>query len=333
MSAEAAHSVLPFVSVCIPVKNGAKRLPRCLQALRDLDYPADRLEVIVADGRSIDDSVEVARSYGAKVLDNPGEIVATGRNVAFDAAQGDFIACIDDDIYVPRDWIRTALPVFEDSSVAAVGGISRLPEDAPVWAQAVNAVFRMAGHLGYSVQSDYLGNGDAEDIPGGNAFYRTEVYRSVAPFDAGLVTAEDVELHIRMRADGHRMKTSTALFVWHDKRPTPSGVFRQLRRFGEGRVQLARKFPQTLRPLHRLMGWALPISLIAAATAFATLPLTVIAAVAAVPYLAVVAKALIDGENFAAALLTPAALLVMMIGWSIGYLKERFFPMPSTVGR
>ena len=76
----------PLISVCIPVKNGGSRLGRCLQSLRDLDYPQDRLEIIIADGRSTDDTVEVAKAFGSRVLDNPGQIVASGRNVAFSAA-------------------------------------------------------------------------------------------------------------------------------------------------------------------------------------------------------------------------------------------------------
>ena len=140
--------------------------------------------------------------------------------------------------------MKTALSLFDSPEIAAVGGISQLPPGAPTWAQAVNAVFRMAGHAGYSVQSDHLADGDAVDIPGGNAFYRADAYRAVAPFDDRLVTAEDVELHLRMRASGHRLKTSPALTVWHDKRPTPKGVFRQLRRFAEGRINSPASSPR-----------------------------------------------------------------------------------------
>lgn len=57
----AAAGKLP-VSVIIPVRNEAKNLPRCLQALRDVG------EVYVIDSQSADDTVEIARSYGAQVV-------------------------------------------------------------------------------------------------------------------------------------------------------------------------------------------------------------------------------------------------------------------------
>jgi cellulose synthase/poly-beta-1,6-N-acetylglucosamine synthase-like glycosyltransferase len=323
----------PLISVCIPVKNGGKRLGRCLQSVRDLDYPQDRIEIIIADGRSVDDTIEVAKSFGSKVLDNPGEIVASGRNVAFSAARGSFIASTDDDCIVPRDWVKRALPAFDAAEVAAVGGISLLPADAPAWAQAANYVFRLASKNGYSVQADHLLAGDSEDIPGCNAFYRTDVFREVGPFDEKLVTAEDVELHSRLRAIGMRLKTSSELFVWHDKRPTPRGLFRQMRRFAEGRVQLSRKIPHLLRPLHRLMGWSVPIGGAVVVALIATSTFWLVPAGVVAGWLLLAVKAGVDGERSPAALLVGPALAVVMLGWSYGYLKERFVPMKSAAGR
>lgn len=323
----------PLISVCIPVKNGGKRLGRCLQSLRELDYPEDRIEIIIADGRSTDDTIDVAKSFGSRVLDNPGEIVASGRNVAFGAARGAFIASTDDDCIVPRDWVKRALGAFDAPDVAAVGGISLLPENAPTWAQAANYVFRLASKSGYSVQADHLADGDAEDIPGCNAFYRSTAFQTVGPFDEKLVTAEDVELHRRVRGMGMRLKTSPELFVWHDKRPTPGGLFRQMRRFAEGRVQLSRKMPDTLRPLHRVMGWSGPLAWIVSAAMLAFLPLWSLPAAALAASLLLAGKAIADKERASAALLVGPALGVVMAGWSCGYWKERLFPMSSTVGR
>jgi cellulose synthase/poly-beta-1,6-N-acetylglucosamine synthase-like glycosyltransferase len=132
---------------------------------------------------------------------------------------------------------------------------------------------------------------------------------------------------------GMRLKTSPQLFVWHDKRPTPLGLFRQMRRFAEGRVQLSRKMPDTLRPLHRLMGWSVPLASLVAAGAVATLPTWVILVVVLGAWLLLASTALADRETLGAAVLVAPAMAIVMLGWSYGYLKERFFPMASTVGR
>lgn len=331
MATEAA--AWPLVSVCIPVRNGADRLGRCLQALSALDYPPDRLEIIVADGMSTDATADVARAHGATVLVNPKQIVASGRNIAFAAARGEFIASTDDDCIVPQGWLKTALAAFADPNVGAVGGVSYLPETARPWARAANYVFRVAGRAGYSVQSDHLPGGDAVDLPGCNALYRTEVCRTVGPFDEELVTAEDVDFHQRIRDCGMSLSVHPELYVWHDKRSTPAGLFRQMRRFAEGRVQLDRTRPGALRPVHRLLGWAWAYAPPLLVGLLAWLPLWLPPAVLAGVCAAVAGKAVHDGETMATGVLAGPALVVMLAAWSVGYLKESLVPMPSAAGR
>lgn len=321
----------PKVSVCIPVLNGAGRLENCLASLRAMDWPEDRLEIIIADGGSTDGSRRIAENFGARVIDNPGKTVAAGRNVSFEAATGEFIASTDDDCEVPRDWLRTALAAF-GPGVGAVGGISELPGHAGAWAEAANWVFRMASRGGYSVQADLLGDGDVEDLPGCNVIYRAEAVQDVGAFDEGLVTAEDVDFHQRMNAAGWRLRVAPGLMVLHHKRPTAKGLFRQLRRYAEGRVQLGRKWPDALRLGHAALAWLGPVAWLAFALVLVAAPQVTLAAVAA-GWVLMAFFAHMDGMSPRAAILTPLAAAVVATGWSVGYLRERFAPMPEACGR
>ena len=327
------EDIPPLVSICIPVKNGEGRLEHCLASLRALDYPQERIEIIIADGLSTDRTVAIARSFGAIVLDNPNQTVASGRNLSFAAAKGEFIASTDDDCIVPTDWLVTGLKAFEAPGVAAVGGPSYLPEETSALAKAANTVFRMASLGGYSVQADHFVAGSAEDLPGCNALYRASVFKQAGLFDEGLITAEDVDIHLRIRDLGHALAVLPDFFVWHHKRATLPGLFKQLRRFAAGRVQLARKRPEALRPMHKIAGWAWGYGLAALAIllAVASLPLAIALIVAG--WLVISAVGLWQGEKVGTALLVPLALLVIVLGWSTGYLAETFFPMASTAGR
>ncbi|MEM7059579.1 MAG: glycosyltransferase [Pseudomonadota bacterium] len=316
----------PKVSVCIPVLNGAKRLPSCLKSLRDLDYPQDLIEVIIADGGSTDNTREVTLEHGARFLDNPGKTVAAGRNVSFAAATGEFIASTDDDCVVPADWITRALEEFDASDVAAVGGISLLPVDSQPWPEAANYIFRLASQSGHSVQSDQMESGDVEDLPGCNVIYRTESARGIGDFDEGLLTAEDVDFHIRLRSAGQRLRSASGLYVWHHKRPSVSGLFKQLKRYAIGRVKLGRKWPGAISDAHHVLGFAIPI-LGATSMIGLTLAPKVYVLLALIACALLVIFALKDKVSLKAALLTPAAGLVVATGWSFGYLKERFFLM------
>ena len=101
----------PFVSVVIPVRNEAGFIADLIGAILRQDYPADRLEVIVADGRSTDGTREILASLQAEqsrliVVDNPGCIVSTGLNLAVARARGDVIVRIDGHALIAADFIQ-----------------------------------------------------------------------------------------------------------------------------------------------------------------------------------------------------------------------------------
>src|SRR2546425_9491677 len=77
----------PFVSVVMPVRNEARFMARLLEQVLAQDYPADRMEIIVADGMSDDGTRQILSDFAARfpqvqVIDNPGRIVSTGLNAA-----------------------------------------------------------------------------------------------------------------------------------------------------------------------------------------------------------------------------------------------------------
>ncbi len=76
-----------------------------------------------------------------------------------------------------------------------------------------------------------------------------------------------------------------------------------------------------------------PTCLLVAAAVFAALPTWAILVGVIGAWLLLASSALADREALGAAVLVAPAMAIVMLGWSYGYLKERFFPMASTVGR
>src|SRR6476619_1291191 len=84
------------VSIIMPVSNEAHHIIRCLEAVLGQDFPADLMDVIIADGLSDDgtrDRLEefARRDRRVRVIANQGGIVSTGLNAAIKAARGDII--------------------------------------------------------------------------------------------------------------------------------------------------------------------------------------------------------------------------------------------------
>jgi glycosyltransferase involved in cell wall biosynthesis len=109
------------ISVVIPVLDDAELLAECLRALAGQTRAAD--EVIVVDNGSADDSAEVARRAGARVLHEPLRGIAPANATGFDAADGDIIARLDADSIPARDWLERIEAAFDDDAdLAAITG-------------------------------------------------------------------------------------------------------------------------------------------------------------------------------------------------------------------
>src|SRR5690349_14564123 len=118
----------PFVSVIMPVCEEAAFVARSVGAVLAQDYPADRMEVIVADGMSTDGTREIVQALQAqhpnlRLIDNPGKIVSTGLNAALDAAFGEILIRVDGHSEVAPDFVRQNVSVMQEHVEAwSVGG-------------------------------------------------------------------------------------------------------------------------------------------------------------------------------------------------------------------
>lgn len=116
----------------MPVLNGSGLLKSSLQTIKAQDYPSDKLELIVADGGSMDDSAAVARSFGAEVITNPLKLAEPGVDLAIKKASADIVFVMASDNGLPRpDWTRLMVKPFIDRPdvVGAYTHIVPAPED------------------------------------------------------------------------------------------------------------------------------------------------------------------------------------------------------------
>src|ERR1043166_3001891 len=113
---------LPKVSIIIPVLNAAGILENCLQSIRRQDYPADRYEILAVDGGSTDGTQDLARKYGATVIDDRhGRHMEDSKKLALGQAAGEFIAFVDADNEITHtDYLRLAVTALA-STPAALG--------------------------------------------------------------------------------------------------------------------------------------------------------------------------------------------------------------------
>src|SRR5512136_2079386 len=199
-----APAILPFVSIIIPVMDRAEELGRCLDSISRLRYPKEKLEIIVVDDGSRDNSKEVAASFGAVVLDSGGTGTgpAAARNCGSRVARGELLAFIDSDCIASPEWLEELVGLFDDPEVAAVGGFVDGMHTSSFLDRYELAMSSLT--LGNRERSGQQGD-DTFYLPSCNLLVRSSAFRSSAGFDPEMHVGEDVDLSWRLRDSGHRI--------------------------------------------------------------------------------------------------------------------------------
>lgn len=122
----------PVFSVVIPAFNEGEYLHRTLASLHDQDFQG-RVEIIVVDNGSTDDTAAIARAFGAITVFEPRQGVCWARQRGTELASGEFVVSTDADTVHPRDWLSRIHGQFASGCVA-VGGPCRFVR-APRWAR------------------------------------------------------------------------------------------------------------------------------------------------------------------------------------------------------
>ena len=206
MSGEAA----PFVSVVVPTRNERRSIRACLDSILATDHPADRMEVVVVDGRSRDGTRDILRRYAeedgrVRTLDNPERRTPVALNRGVEAARGDVILRMDAHTVYPPDYVPRCVEGLERHDADNVGGVWEIQpaEDTPT-GRALAAVY---GHP-FGVGDAWYRTGvdaprEVDTVPFG--CWRREVFEELGGFDERLDRAQDLEFNLRLKRAGGRV--------------------------------------------------------------------------------------------------------------------------------
>ncbi|MBN1609822.1 MAG: glycosyltransferase family 2 protein [Polyangiaceae bacterium] len=243
----------PFVTVVIPCLNEESHIERCVRDALHQDYPADRLEVIVADGGSTDRTRAILTGMAAedprmRWVANPGRIQAHGMNIALREARGDVLIRLDAHAEYAHDYVARCVEVLERTGADNVGGAQRARATTPFQKSLCAALDSVLGVGGAAYRSaDREGFVDTVF----NGAFRREILERVGLYDPGAVTNEDAELNQRILAAGGRIYLSRSIVAFYHPRRSYGALARQYFRYGLGRARTLLKHRRlvTVRPL------------------------------------------------------------------------------------
>lgn len=243
----------PMVTIAMPCFNEEGFIEECIRSVQAQDYPADRIEILIADGRSTDRTREILAQLAIgdpriRVIDNPDRLQAAGMNQLIAAAKGDVIVRMDVHCEYSASYVRSCIEVLERTGADNVGGAQRARAktlfqkalcaalDSPLGVGG--AAYRSAEREGF-VDTVFLGA------------FRKSVFERIGMYDPRAITNEDAELNQRLLDVGGTIYLSKDIEVHYYPRDSFARLARQYFKYGQGRARTLIKHKKlaTIRPV------------------------------------------------------------------------------------
>jgi len=232
----------PFISVIVPVYNSDSTISQTIQSLLKQEYPTHKLEIIVVDNNSTDNTADIIQSYPVQYLrDNAVQSAYAARNCGIRAATGEILAFTDGDCIADPFWIQSGVTLFENSDIGGVVG--SIATDRPK---------SLLDHALYN--HSFLGSEHCLNNPflpyaqTANAFYRKFILTQIGLFDDNFVSGGDADLSWRLQLNTKlRLVSAPKAVVYHQHRKSLSAFWNQRITHGRGRADLEFKYATQMK--------------------------------------------------------------------------------------
>lgn len=309
-----------LVTVLVLARNEERSIAGCLESILSQDYPA--LQVIVLDAASRDTTAEVVREVERRdtrvsLVRHSLEGIPESLNLGLAHARGRWLVRVDAHSRIAPGYVRRVVDHLREGGWGGVGGRKDGVASSPTGRAIAQALSSRFG-VGNSTYHYGTRRKTVDHIPFGA--YPTELVRALGGWNGSLRANEDFELDYRIRRSGHQLLFDPAVVIQWETRESIGDLFRQYRRYGLGKAEVARLHPQSLEPRH-LAAPGLMLALIGAALIAPWRPAVAIATVA--PYVAALVWAsgvvILREQDLEAAPRLPLAFLAMHLGWGGGF--------------
>lgn len=242
------------VTIIIPCLNEGKTISRVLQAIKGQDYPGDKLDVVIADGLSEDDTRKQIIEFRTAnptlpvtVVDNKKREIPAGLNLAIKAARGEIIVRMDGHSLPAPDYVSKCVENLKAGKGDNVGGRWIIIPGEDTWIArgiAAAAAHRLGvGNVKYRVSGT---SGPVDTVPFGSYF--RVLFDEVGFFDETLLTNEDYEFNTRIRNKGKVIWFDPSITCRYFSRPDLVSLARQYWRYGYWKAKMVKRYPGSIKP-------------------------------------------------------------------------------------
>ncbi|MBP6926541.1 MAG: glycosyltransferase family 2 protein [Candidatus Pacebacteria bacterium] len=226
----------PSVTVIVPCWNEEKTIGGTIDSLLALDYPADKVNIILVDDGSTDNTWHVMQHYighpqiTAYQKENGGK--HTAMNLGIEKATTSFLGCLDADSFVDPQALKRIMTYFDNQEVMAVAPAIIVTKPKNIIQRIQKIEYNWAIYT-----KKMLGLNNAIHVaPGPFSIFRTEVFAKIGNFRSAHNT-EDMEIAYRMQANHMKIEHANDAFVYTVTPNTIKKLYKQRLRWIYGFIQ------------------------------------------------------------------------------------------------
>ena len=304
------------LSLIIPVYNRPNEVEELLDSLTR--QSETNFEVVIVEDGSKETCQHVVEAFKDK-LDVSYSYIPNGgpgnaRNYGAKQSKGDYLIVLDSDCILPPDYIKSVNKELKETGADAFGGPDKASDSFTDVQKAIN----------YSMTSFFTTGG----IRGGkkkmDKFYprsfnmgvRQEVYQALGGFSR-MRFGEDIDFSIRIFKGGYTCRFPGA-WLYHKRRTDFRKFFKQVHNSGIARINLYKKYPESLKLVHLLpAAFTLGVAIFLLGTPFCPYSLLPIALYALLVYM----DSTIRNRSLSIGLYSVAASFIQLIGYGTGFLR------------
>lgn len=237
----------PFVTIIMPIRNEEEYIARSLDSIRQQDYPAARIEILVVDGMSTDATRAIVSEMSRELphlqlLDNPQQIVPTALNIGLAHSRGEIIVRVDGHVVLEPGYISGCIATLQERPEADCAGGIITSMNHTFLGEAI----ALAMSSSFGVGNSYFRTrkqGDEEGYVDSLAFgaYRREVFDRIGLFDEELVRNQDDEFNYRLRKSGGKIFLTPRIHSWYFSRLKIRPLWRQFYQYGLWKIRVLQK--------------------------------------------------------------------------------------------
>ena len=203
----------PTVTIIVPCFNEEKTISKTLFSLLSLDYPEEKLQIMVVDDGSTDDTQKVLKTFsshkGIKIYSKENGGKHTALNYALEKVDSELVGCLDADSFVDSKALKEIASYFENPDTMAVTPAIKVHEPKSI----VQFIQKAEYSLAIFIRRTFADSNSLFITPGPFSIFRRKVFKMIGNYKSAYNT-EDLEIALRMHSNQLKIENAHTAHVY-----------------------------------------------------------------------------------------------------------------------